>query len=174
MKKLYTYLRLACMSVIAMTAFSSCDEDHALAYDLEGIWQGTIVGDYYNHHYGKTVTEVYDTEICFERSHGTSGIGWERTYSDRGRSEVRFDWAVRDGRIYMEYYDGYRILIERFETYYMGNHMRFRGYFVDYDKNEEIASFSLIKVESPHDYDDYSYPYYGRKGEPADSISSEK
>jgi len=172
MKHIYTYIRMAFIAITAMVALSSCDEDHALAYDLEGIWQGTIVGNYYSHHYGPAMTEIYDTEMYFERTHGTSGTGWERTYSRRGRSEVRFDWGVRNGRIYMEYYDGYRILIDRYETYYMGNNLRFRGFFVDYDTNEEIASFSLIRVESPHDENYYNYRYT-RSGEPTDSVKGE-
>lgn len=173
MKYIYTYIRLTFMAVVAMTAFTSCDEDHALAYDLEGIWEGTIVGEYYNQHYGRAMTEIYDTQIYFERTYGTSGTGWERTYSSRGHSEVRFDWGVRNGRIYMEYYDGYRILIDRYETYYLGNKLRFRGYFVDYDTDEEIASFSLIRVESPHDYEDYRNPYYGRRAEATDSLATD-
>ena len=47
MKKIYDYTRLMLIALISVTAFSSCDEDSEIAYDLDGAWSGTVVGDYY-------------------------------------------------------------------------------------------------------------------------------
>jgi hypothetical protein len=158
MKKIYTYTKLMLLALISTVAFSSCDDDTMLAWDLDGVWEGTISGDYYNNHYGYS---DYDTQIMFHQSGswGSGGDGYEIDRNVRtGRySKVWFTWSVRNGRIYMDYEDGYRIIIRDFETYWMGNRMRFRGYFDDYDTGETLAWFNLIKVESSSDYYDYYY-----------------
>ena len=46
MKKIYDYTRFMLMALVTMVAFSSCDEDSDIAYDLDGAWSGTVVGDY--------------------------------------------------------------------------------------------------------------------------------
>ena len=54
MKKIYTNIAVALMAVLTMTSFTSCDSDVDLAYDLDGIWQGTIIANYYYDRYGGT------------------------------------------------------------------------------------------------------------------------
>lgn len=155
MKKFYTNIAVALMAVLTMTAFTSCDEDADIAYDLDGIWQGTIIGDFYSDRYGTTRTD-YDTEICFYQSStfSRSGTGYEidRESWSGHISEFDFDWTVNNGRIYISYSDGYKIVIRDWETYYMGNTMRFRGYFEDYYTGETVASFNLIKVAAKYSY----------------------
>ena len=58
MKKINTYLVMALMVVLTMTTFTSCDKDTRLAMDLNGIWSGTIVGDYYVDRYSGVETEI--------------------------------------------------------------------------------------------------------------------
>lgn len=155
MKKFYTNIAVALMAVLTMTAFTSCDEDSDIAYDLDGIWQGTIIGDYYSDRYGTTRTD-YDTEIRFYQNgvFSRSGTGYEidrESWSGR-ISEFDFDWTVNNGRIYIAYSDGYKIVIRDWETYYMGSTMRFRGYFEDYYTGETVASFNLVKVAEKYSY----------------------
>lgn len=155
MKKLYTNIVLVLMAALTMTTFTSCDKDSDLAYDLDGIWQGTIVGDYYSDRYGVTRTD-YDTEICFHQdgafSRGGTGYEIDRESWSGTTQRFNFVWRVNNGRIYIEYDDGYRVIIRDFETYYMGGNMRFRGYFDDYDTGQPMASFNLVKVAQRYSY----------------------
>ena len=155
MKKIYTNIAVALMAVLTMTGFTSCDSDVDLAYDLDGIWQGTIVGNYYYDRYGTTYTD-YDTEICFYQdgsfSRGGTGYEIDRDNTTGRYTRSNFDWTVRNGRIYLSYDDGYDVIIRDYETYTMGNAMRFRGYFEDYRTGEQLASFNLIKVSERYSY----------------------
>lgn len=142
--------RMTAMAFVLITtlAFTSCDDDIDVAYDLNGIWQGTIEGNYYYDRYGNN--EGWDTEIEFVQ-HGdfaSGGYGYEVDYSWRtGRGySSSFNWEVRNGRIHMLYDDGYHIVVRDYEFYYVGNGQRFRGYFDDYDTGETLASFNLVKV----------------------------
>ena len=155
MKKIYTHIAVALMAVLTMTAFTSCDKDSEIAYDLDGIWQGTIVGNYYSSRYGATRTD-YDTEIRFYQngafSRGGTGYEIDRENWTGYTTRFDFDWKVRDERIYITYDDGFQVVIRDWETYYMGNTMRFRGYFEDYHTGEQLASFNLIKVSERYSY----------------------
>ena len=155
MKKIYTNIAVALMAVLTMTAFTSCDSDADLAYDLDGIWQGTIVGNYYYDRYHTDYTD-YDTEIRFYQdgafSRGGTGYEIDRDNTTGRYTRSNFDWTVRNGRIYLSYDDGYEVIIRDYETYTMGNTMRFRGYFDDYRTGEQLASFNLIKVSERYSY----------------------
>lgn len=155
MKKIYNNIAVALMAVLTMTAFTSCDSDVDLAYDLDGIWQGTIVGNYYYDRYGTNYTD-YDTEIRFYQdgafSRGGTGYEIDRDNTTGRYTRSNFDWTVRNGRIYLSYDDGYDVIIRDYETYTMGNAMRFRGYFEDYRTGEQLASFNLIKVSERYSY----------------------
>lgn len=178
MKSFYTYTKLLFMAIVAMTLMTSCDEDSALAYNLEGVWQGTITGNYYYDRYGVSAND-YDTEIMFRQiswEKGGDGYEIDRRYGSRTYSKVYFDWSVRNGKIYIDYDDGYQVIIRDFETYTMGGRMRFRGYFDNYRTGEQMASFSLIKVEDPNNYyDNYSgrYFYAPQQSLPTDSLSTD-
>ena len=151
MKKIYDYTRFVLMALVTMVTFSSCDEDSDIAYDLDGAWSGTVVGDYYYYRYGKEYVtyQDWDTYIEFKQDSpfATSGEGYE--YDENRRtgqwSETYFDWQVRNGKIYISYDDGTDVVIRDYEGYQTRGVMRFRGYFEDYRGND-IASFDFIKV----------------------------
>ena len=153
MKRLIEKMTMAAMLIITALTMTSCDEDTETAYDLDGIWQGTINGSYYQDRYGNS--ERWDTEIRFYQNGDFSrgGSGEERDWDYRGRCyRSYFDWKVRNGRIYMYYDDGYNIIIDRYDLYWRGGTQRFRGYFEDYDTGEQLASFDLVKVADWYDY----------------------
>lgn len=148
MNKTKHFATLLLLFVASMLTFSSCTtNDMDQAYDLSGYWQGTIDGSYYSNRYH--TTSSYDTEIQFVQNgtFSTGGTGIERDYDRYGlANECGFDWEVRNGRIYMEYYDGYRIIIRDYELYSIGNSQRFRGVFESYYTGEQLATFNLIKI----------------------------
>lgn len=151
MKKIYDYTRFMLMALVTMVAFSSCDEDSDIAYDLDGAWSGTVVGDYYYYRYGKDYVtyQDWDTYIEFKQDSPFATIGEGYEYDENRRtgqwSETYFDWQVRNGKIYISYDDGTDVVIRDYEVYQTRGVMRFRGYFEDYRGND-IASFDFIKV----------------------------
>ena len=154
---MYAYTKMIMATMAVMLAFTSCDEDAALAYDLEGVWQGTIIGDYYSYR-GYEVSDEYDTEIMFDQDGSwlKGGQGYEIDYNLRTHrsTKVYFRWSVKRGRIHLHYDDGAHVVIRDFETYWVGSRMRFKGYFDDAETGRPLASFNLIKVDSPDDYFD--------------------
>lgn len=144
--------------LFATAMFTACDEDAEKAYDLNGIWEGTINGQYYYDRYQSN--ESWDTEICFVQDGDFSrgGYGTERDYSNNSSyyTENDFDWEVSNGRIYLYYDDGYEVVIDDYDIYSRGNSLRFRGYFVNNKTGESLASFDLIKTE---DWSDRSASY---------------
>jgi len=154
---MYVYTKMIMATMAVMLAFTSCDEDAALAYDLEGVWQGTIIGDYYSYR-GYEVSDEYDTEIMFDQDGSwlKGGQGYEIDYNLRTHrsTKVYFRWSVKRGRIHLHYDDGAHVVIRDFETYWVGSRMRFKGYFDDAETGRPLASFNLIKVDSPDDYFD--------------------
>lgn len=153
MKTMIERIGLMMMVLLSALTLTSCDEDTETAYDLDGIWQGTINGNYYQDRYG--YTESWDTEIRFYQNGDFSrgGSGEERDWDYRGKCySSRFDWKVRNGRIYLYYDDGYNIVIDRYDLYWRSNTQRFCGYFEDFDTGDQLASFDLVKVVDWHDF----------------------
>ena len=153
MKTMIERIGLMMMVLLSALTLTSCDEDTETAYDLDGIWQGTINGNYYQDRYG--YTESWDTEIRFYQDGDFSrgGSGEERDWDYRGKCySSRFNWKVRNGRIYLYYDDGYNIVIDRYDLYWRSNTQRFRGYFEDFDTGDQLASFDLVKVVDWHDF----------------------
>lgn len=148
------------LAMLTAVSFTSCDseemEDIDQAYDMNGIWQGTINGNYYYDRYASTNND-WDTEIQFvqEGNFANGGYGIEVDYSRNSHriSRSSFTWEVRHGKILLDYEDGYRVIIRDYELYSVGSGMRFRGYFDDYYNGDELASFNLVKVS---DWTDYS------------------
>lgn len=148
MKKIYSYTVMALMTALMMTTLTSCDKDVSLAYDLDGIWSGTIIGDYYYDRYHSRET-VYDTEIRFDQRGDFSrgGTGYQVDYyHGRLYREFYFEWKVRDQRIYIYYDDGYDVVIRDYELYDVGSTSHFRGYFDDTYDGTPTASFDLVKI----------------------------
>ena len=157
MKDKKTFYGRIMMMVMAFAVLSltACDDDDVdQAYDMNGIWQGTIEGNYYQDRFG--FGDSWDTEIQFVQRGDFSrgGDGVERDYSYRtGRTYLSyFDWEVRNGKILMEYDDGFRVIIRDYELYTSRTGTRFRGYFDDYYTGEPMASFNLVKVSDWTDW----------------------
>ena len=149
MSKTRHYIATAIALFVTMLAVTGCtDDDVDQAYDLNGYWQGSIQGDYYSDRFGGH--DSWDTEIWFVQDGDFSSGGYGREI-DYNRStgyvyDADFDWEVRNGRIYIDYYDGYRVIVRNYELYSVGSGQRFRGYFDDWDTGETLASFDLVKI----------------------------
>ncbi len=144
---------------------TSCDDPDANVADtLDGIWQGTIVGGYYNDRYG--LGGQWSTEIQFITDGWSSGYGTEVDYSyyDGRAYRSDFDWEVNNGFIYLYYYDGYTAVIADYRLYGIGNQRRFSGTFQDYYSGLPMANFDLVKVAT------WGAPYY--RSTPTDSITN--
>ena len=151
------------MMLMAMMTMTSCerDSDADLAYDLEGVWQGSIQGNYYSYRRG---SNDYDTEISFTRRDSYGGTGYEIDYNYRTGRYIRnyFDWTVRNNRIILDYDDGYSVIVHDYEVYSVRGVLRLKGYFQDYDTGEDLAYFDLVKVVDSDDYYYDRYDYYSR------------
>ena len=133
------------LAMLTLTAvFTSCtDEDQDIAYYLAGEWQGQLRAADDNRY---DVTMYFDQEN--DNYYATHGYGYEIDRGWWGRhSRIGFDWAVRDGNIYINYYDGTRVVVDYDQlphSYDPGT--RFSGYFVDYRTGEDLAEFYLVKT----------------------------
>lgn len=155
MKKILSNISMTIIALMTAMTMTSCDSDTEMAWDLNGIWSGTIYGNYYDNRYGYS-NDDWDTEIKFVQDGDFSRGGWgeERDWDYRGRcTRSTFEWTVRNGRIYISYDDGYNIIIDRYDLYNRGGAMRFKGVFEDYDNGSQLASFDLVKV---YEWGDYS------------------
>ncbi|MDE6688920.1 MAG: hypothetical protein K2J86_03415 [Prevotella sp.] len=111
MKKIYTFTKMMLIALVAMTAFSSCEQDDS--YDAEtlckGYWQGYL-GVYYKNHWNVS-GEEYATEMHFAHngSYYTSGRGYEVDYDLRNPysnyAYCTFKWFIVDGEITLIYDD---------------------------------------------------------------------
>ena len=140
---------MALMGALMMTTLTSCDKDTMLAWDLDGLWSGTIVGEYYYDRQG-LVGDVYDTEIYFyqngEFSKGGTGYQIDRNRETRRYTRYDFDWRVKNQKIYIYYDDNYEVVIRDYEIYDVGRTSHFRGYLDDAYDGSQLASFDLVKV----------------------------
>lgn len=147
MKRLDTYFTMIAIAMLSFT-FTSCDiDDEAISYDLEGVWEGEIISGTYNR-YGDYSESYTDVQIEFYENpyEYAKGGGREIDFDYYGRPTdiVRFNYAVRNGIIYMDYYDGSKVEIRRWNMW--GD--RFEGDFHDYRTGEYLASFRLYRVDS--------------------------
>ena len=149
MKKFYTNTMMALMSALMMTTLTSCDKDTMLAWDLDGLWSGTIIGDYYYDRYG-LAGDIYDTEIYFYQngdfSRGGTGYQVDRNRETRRYTRYDFDWRVKNQKIYIYYDDNYEAVIRDYEIYDVGRTSHFRGFLDDAYDGTQLASFDLVKV----------------------------
>lgn len=177
MKKFKTYLTMAIVALVSMTAFTSCDPDDDIAYDLDGIWRGTM----YVYHDGHRATES-EIEFISNGSFSSSGYGHWVDYYDRGYwggydyiyNDIR--WSVNNGVIHVHFVqENTDIFIE---SYTLTNRY-FDGIIND---SGNYIDFRLNRVTSPRrgswdNYDDwygdyyYDYYYYSKGKKPTtDSI----
>ena len=112
MKKLFTYLTMA---LVTVTMFTSCDElwrdseDREEAYTLEGTWTGYI-DTYIYDRYGLS-GDSYRTAMYFEREDSYGGWGYEVDYDMYSRYSdyyyCEFEWEVYGGEIRIRYADSW-------------------------------------------------------------------
>lgn len=153
MKKFYTNTMIALMGALMMTTLTSCDKDTMLAWDLDGLWSGTIIGDYYYDRYG-LAGDIYDTEIYFYQngdfSRGGTGYQVDQNRETRRYTRYNFVWKVRDQKIYISYNPGattyHDVVIREYEIYDVGRTSHFRGYLDDAYDGTQLGSFDLVKV----------------------------
>lgn len=172
MKRVFTYLMMALMTMTFMTA---CDDDDDIAYTLEGTWRGNM---YVSEIYNGAVYDATYTEITFLRDpyEYSSGQGYWVDYYDSGTPWGSYvanniDWSVRNGVLYVyfrqegttiEIHD-YRLSGGRFDgTIYYGN---------------TTVNFELDHISSPN-YGNYHWgfydSYYSKKGSVTRSAGSGK
>ncbi len=103
MKRLKSIWAFAILLVVALS-FSSCDKDSDIAYTLDGTWSGYMS---LNHYYDGNWYDDYNAKVCFNAdTYSASGDGyWQDIYSSTIRYTTRINWAVRDGKIYIDFID---------------------------------------------------------------------
>ena len=148
MKKIISLLSVL---IIALTSFTSCDEDLMISTSLKGTWEG-YMDTYYNIN-GRKEKATY-TEIQFFKDAGDRyGYGyWIDHFSNRPGDYYysRIYWEVKNRDIYIDFKDSHSsIVIHEFNL----NDKHFTGWFDD-DYNTH-TKFDLIKTRD--DYDTYEY-----------------
>lgn len=154
-----------CLFLMALLplALTSCDEDTAIAYTLEGTWRGNMyVSSVYD---GYTYDATY-SELCFTQDPYTysSGTGyWIDFYSNAPWDYVanHTQWTVRNGIITI-------YLVEEGATVQIGDYRLDDGNFygtIYY--GDTRVSFDLVHTSSPNwnNYNygyDYWYSYYAK------------
>ena len=115
MKRLTTFLTIACIGLLSMTMIS-CDpyDDYDVTSILHGTWHGSL-GQYYVNIYGQDYAE-WETEFRFNAYNdgSTSGEGIEIDYNPNSWQSYEyydFTWKVANGNIYLDYYNGDRLVI---------------------------------------------------------------
>ena len=143
MKK-YSVVVMAVMATLVSFSFVSCwDDDETIAYYLDGEWRGTIYA---------MDDQRYDVTIFFDQYknyYATSGTGYEIDRGWWGRnSRMAFNWYVKNSNIYIEYADRTRVIVDYDQLPHSSSPgERFWGYFVDWDTDETLAEFDLVKIE---------------------------
>ena len=106
MKKIYTFLAMAMVTMMTMTSCDADYEDRMEARTLEGTWTGYI-DNYYYDRWGLTGNS-YRTAFYFERENAYGGWGYEVDYDARRPSDYwfcDFKWEIVRGNIRIMYYD---------------------------------------------------------------------
>lgn len=143
MKKIATLWTILAMMMLTMSFTSCTTEDQDIAYYLSGEWQGQL---------RSADGKRYDITMYFDQDgdnfYATHGYGYEIDHGWWGRNtRIGFDWAVRDGRIFINYYDGTHVIVDY--DHLPHSHepgARFSGFFVDSRTREDLAEFYLVKT----------------------------
>ncbi|MBQ6204917.1 MAG: hypothetical protein IJK46_12600 [Prevotella sp.] len=154
MKRLHTLLTMVAIAALSFT-FTSCDEDEAIAYTLDGTWEGNI---YVSHRWDGRYYDASHSYIYFDRDiyRNARGYGyWVDEYRNAPWGSYianHISWKVRnrDIIVYFEE-DDYEVTIYDYSL----NDRYFEGYIYTYDNKK--VSFSLRKTSS-RNWDNY---YYG-------------
>ena len=109
MKKIYTLLAMAMITMMTMTSCDADLEDRMEARTLEGTWTGYI-DNYYYDRWGLTGTN-YRTAFYFERENAYGGWGYEVDYDLNSRYSdyyyCEFRWDIYKGNIRIRYADSW-------------------------------------------------------------------
>lgn len=157
MKKLTSFLAFALIAIMSFT-FSSCDEDHEIAFELDGTWEGVV---YDNHGYR------YDVDFRF-RQDGFSRHGRGYEY-DRPGGPITFRWSVENGNIFLDYEDNTHVVIAdyRLSSRYLD------GYLQETRRGWNKGDIHLTKVSNnPYD-SDYDYYYAKKQGKIVDDSETD-
>lgn len=154
MKKLYTIFAILMMA-FTVTAFTSCDDDENIAYNLAGVWQGNM---YMQSEYNGRVYKASYSVLAFDKDpyRYAKGNGyWIDYYSNAPYDyySSRIDWRVYNGEIQ---------IYSRKEgvTYYISQYNMDDYYFTGYiDDGRNRQYFRLTKTSSP-DWGDYNWNGY--------------
>jgi hypothetical protein len=161
------------MMLAAILCLSSCnlvwnvedDMDVHQSIKFAGQWTGDF-GMYYTYRQnGRLYTfDSYDTDIIFypEYDGATYGYGKQVDYYERGPYEYiynRFDWEIRNGIIYLEYYSDASLDCAIYD--YVMTADNFRGRF-----GSSNDKFCLSKIADYYDWTAYMdyYNYYPNDG----------
>lgn len=142
MKKIFNLVALLGIMTLMLT---SCNRDERISWTLDGIWEGEVATEYFSHRWQEVVVQYQSVDIEFYAdSWGGRGRGIEYDYTGYDTYYAcEFYYEVRNGRIYLDYDDGSRMMIDR--DYYLTNRV-FEGNFCDYRTGEFVASFKFYKV----------------------------
>ena len=155
MKRFHTLMTMVAIAMLSFTV-TSCDEDEAIAYTLEGTWKGDVHvrSSWDNHYYYATYSYVYFDRDPYTYSSGTGS--WVDYYSDAPYDYIanHIEWTVRNRAIIVYFVeDDYKATIY---DYSLSEHY-FDGYIYTYDNKK--VSFHLTKIASPN-WSNYRYGTY--------------
>lgn len=177
-------LLLSCFVIIgALVSLSSCsDSDHDEARVLAGEWQGDWGMDYedeYDYHFDADYSYIRLIPDYYDAPHGygyqEDYYSWDDTHSVLSYYRYlwyRFNWEVRNGRIYISYpadhtidtniYD-YRLSPDYFSGYFGETNKRFRlvklSDFYDWTPTVVVSTYYGYSI-----YSGYSPKYQGQAG----------
>lgn len=180
MKRFHTLMTMVAIAMLSFTV-TSCDEDEAIAYTLEGTWEGNI---YVSHRYDGRYYDASYSYVYFDRDFSRSATGygyWIDEYSnapwDYVANHIRWEVRNRDIEVYFEE-DDYYVTIYNYSL----SDRYFEGYIYTYDKKK--VHFNLVKTSSPnwnnyhYGWEYWGYDYYakqsGFEGTRASSADVEK
>ena len=163
MKKIFTYTMMVLM---AMTMFTSCDDDSYLADTLRNRdWQGRI-GVYYQNRWNLRGNQ-YATVMRFwsKDSFYTSGRGEEVDYNTsspyRDYAYCTFKWFIVDGEITLIYDD------DKWRPIYIYDYRLYSSRFYGYinDGSGRGIEFDFVAADNYDGWDYYSGYGYGGYGD---------
>lgn len=158
MKRITSMLTMVMIAMLSFT-FVSCElDDDDIAYNLEGVWEGEIRGDYFDRYGHGTTYNGARIEFYQNPYEYASGSGREVDFDAYGyRTDiVHFHYTVENGTIFISYDDGTDVAI----THYTLWSDEFRGEFRDYHNGRTLATFRFYRVNSWRN--DWRYDHYYR------------
>lgn len=143
LKKISSILAIFLIAMLPM-GLTSCDhddEDEDITYTLDGIWEGQL-GTVYHKGYHE-MWDIVDTRFRFDAHSRYSGEGVEVDYDRadwRDYTYYPFRFTVDRGRVYLNYDNGDRLVID---NYYL-SYNRLTGNL--YSGGKKVAELELHKV----------------------------